>query len=35
MIRDSEHIAALGNVSANVVLGLVLVWAGYALTTSR
>lgn len=35
MIRDSEYAGALGNVGLNVLLGVVLVWAGYALTASR
>ncbi|HZW59624.1 MAG TPA: fluoride efflux transporter CrcB [Woeseiaceae bacterium] len=35
MLRDSEYLGALGNVGANVILGLVLVWAGYAFVASR
>ena len=35
MIRDNEHLRAAGNVGMNVILGLALVWLGYALTTSR
>lgn len=35
MIRDSEYLRAATNVGLHVVLGLTLVWLGYALTTSR
>jgi CrcB protein len=35
MIRDSEYVRAAANVGVHVILGLVLVWIGYTLTTSR
>ena len=35
MLRDDEYIRAAVNVGMHVILGLVLVWLGYALTTSR
>ena len=35
MIRDDEYLRVAANVGAHVVLGLALVWLGYALTTSR
>lgn len=35
MIRDGEHLRAAGNVGIHVVLGIVLVWLGYALIPSR
>jgi CrcB protein len=35
MIRDDEYLRAAGNVGMHVILGLALVWLGYALTTSR
>ncbi len=35
MMRDSEYVRAAANVGVHVVLGLILVWFGYALTTSR
>lgn len=35
MIRDSEYVRAGANVGIHVLLGLTLVWLGYALTTSR
>ena len=33
MIREAEYLRAAGNVGLHVVLGLVLVWAGYGLVT--
>ena len=35
MIRDDEFLRAAANVGLHVLLGLALVWLGYALTTSR
>ncbi|MDP6776867.1 MAG: fluoride efflux transporter CrcB, partial [Candidatus Latescibacteria bacterium] len=35
MLRDTEYIRAALNVGTHVVLGLAVVWLGYALTTSR
>lgn len=35
MIRDGQYIRAAANAGSHVVLGLVLVWLGYAATTSR
>ncbi len=35
MLRDTEYIRAAANVGVHVVLGLAVVWLGYALTTSR
>jgi CrcB protein len=35
MIRDGEHLRASANVGMHVILGLALVWLGFALTTSR
>ena len=35
MIRDDEYLRAAANVGVHVILGLALVWLGYALTTSR
>ena len=35
MIRDHEYLRASVNVGMHVMLGLALVWLGYALTTSR
>jgi CrcB protein len=35
MIRDNESIRALANVGVHVILGIALIWLGYALTTSR
>jgi hypothetical protein len=35
MIRDDEYLRAAGNAGMHVILGLALVWLGYALTTSR
>ena len=35
MIRDDEYVRAAANVGIHVILGLTLVWLGYALTTSR
>jgi fluoride exporter len=33
MIREAEYLRAAGNVGVHVVLGLVLLWAGYGLVT--
>ena len=35
MLRDTEYIRAAANVGVHVVLGLAVVWLGYALTASR
>ena len=35
MLRDDEHLRAAANVGLHVILGLALVWLGYALTTWR
>jgi CrcB protein len=35
MIRDSEYLRAATNVGASVVIGLALVWLGYAITAGR
>jgi len=35
MIRDGEQLRAVANVGTHVMLGLALVWLGYALTASR
>ena len=35
MVRDEENLRAAANVGAHVLIGLALVWIGYALTTSR
>lgn len=35
MMRDSQFLRAAANVGLHMVLGLVLVWTGYALATSR
>jgi CrcB protein len=35
MIRDDDYLRAAANVGLHVILGLGLVWLGYALTTSR
>ncbi len=35
MLRDAEYLRVAGNVGVHVVLGLALVWLGYALTTLR
>ena len=35
MIRDDEYLRAAANVGVHVILGLALVWVGYAMTTSR
>jgi len=35
MIRDDEYLRATANAGVHVILGLALVWLGYALTTSR
>ena len=35
MMRDGEYLRALGNVAAQVICGLALVWFGYVLTASR
>jgi CrcB protein len=33
LLRDADFLRAIANVTVHVVLGLVLVWAGYAITT--
>ncbi len=35
MLRDAEYLRVAANVGIHVVLGLALVWLGYALTTLR
>ncbi len=35
MIREDEYLRAATNVGLHVILGLALVWLGYAVTTSR
>lgn len=35
MIRDDELLRAAANVGAHVILGLALVWLGYAVAASR
>ncbi|HJO05040.1 MAG TPA: fluoride efflux transporter CrcB [Acidobacteriota bacterium] len=35
MLRDNDLLRAAANVGAHVILGLALVWLGYAITTSR
>ena len=35
MIRDDELMRAAANVAAHVIVGLALVWLGYAMTSSR
>ena len=35
MIRDAEYFRVAANVGVHVILGLALVWLGYALTTLR
>ena len=35
MLRDAEYLRVAANVGVHVVLGLTLVWLGYALTTLR
>ncbi len=35
MMRDAEYIRVAANVGVHVILGLALVWLGYALTTLR
>ena len=35
MLRDAEYLRVAANVGVHVVLGLALVWLGYALTTLR
>ena len=35
MLRDAEYVRVAANVGVHVVLGLALVWLGYALTTLR
>ena len=35
MFRDDEYVRGCANVGVQVILGLALVWVGYALTTSR
>lgn len=33
LLRDADYLRAVGNVTIHIVLGLALVWAGYAITT--
>ena len=33
LLRDAEYLRATANVAIHVMLGLVLVWAGYALAS--
>ena len=35
MLRDAEYLRVAANIGVHVVLGLALVWLGYALTTLR
>ena len=35
MLRDDEYLQAAANIGMHVILGLALVWLGYALTTWR
>ena len=35
MLRDGEHLRATANVGVQVLVGLALVWLGYAITASR
>lgn len=35
LLRDGEYFRSATNVGLNVVVGLVLVWLGYVMTTSR
>ena len=35
MLRDAEYLRVAANVGVHIVLGLALVWLGYALTTLR
>ena len=35
MIRNDEYVRASANVGMHILLGLALVWLGYAITTSR
>jgi len=35
MLRDAEYLRVAANVGVHVILGLALVWLGYALTTLR
>lgn len=35
LLRDAEYVRGAANVGIHVVLGLALVWLGYALTASR
>lgn len=35
MLRDAEYLRGTVNVAVHVILGLALVWVGYAITTSR
>lgn len=35
MMRDEEYWLGLANVTAHVLIGITLVWVGYALTASR
>lgn len=34
LVRDAEYVRAAGNVGAHVILGLALVWFGYAMAAS-
>lgn len=34
MIQNDEYLRAVGNIGTHIILGLALVWLGYALTTS-
>jgi CrcB protein len=35
MLKDDKYLLAVANVGLHVILGLALVWLGYAITTSR
>ena len=35
LLREQDYLRAIANVTLHLVVGLALVWAGYALTTSR
>ena len=35
MLKDDKYLLAIANVGLHVILGLTLVWLGYAITTSR
>lgn len=35
MLRDQQYLGAVANVGLQITAGLLLVWAGYALTVSR